>query len=240
MFKLGWIIIFNIVFLNYLFCQYDSSHSLDSLSPKSEYSKYGWKWGLGINNGISILERQSRNNGLNSIKTVSTSPGIYNQIKLLAINEGEIGFHRISISHRVYSNGSDAYDTDDKGDLKKIPSVYRYYSLSLSYDYNFYFKWKGYSLFAGMGLELSYYYNRLIKVYTHKGLKEVNNPVSKINNNYHISNNPTLYAELGIRFALFGLEGFKSSISFKKDLHYFISSSIPIFNTYGINLDYIF
>jgi len=203
-----------------------------------------WKFGLGLNNGISLVDRQSRSNALNSRKTVPTSAAYYNQFKLYGLKQFKSGkgFSVFAVSHRTYAYKSSVYDSRLEITEGQAPVLsdakYRYHSFNLSYGYNRYFKnFKHGKLFAGAGVELSYNYKNTIELDLKDGEQKVSNTGSRINENYFINNIPTVMLKCGAEFNMKRLEGLQVSIIYKKDLHYFISSSIPVFSSYAISLD---
>ncbi len=202
-----------------------------------------WKIGLGINNGISLVDRQSRSNALNSRKTVPTSAAYYNQFKVYGAKQFKSGkgFSEFAISHRTYAYKSRVYDSRlaiTNGQAPVLSDAqYKYHSFNLSYGYNRYLKnFKHFKLFAGAGVELSYNYKNTIKLDLKDGEQKITNTGSRINENYFINNIPTGMLKCGVEFNTMGLEGVQMSLLYKKDLHYFMSSSIPIFSSYAINI----
>jgi hypothetical protein len=207
------------------------------------FAQSGWKIGLGINNGISFVNRQPSNNTLNNRKTIPISGRYYNQFNLYGLKpfKSEKGFSTFNISHRTYRYKSSVYDTRLKITSGNAPilsdAIYNYHSYNFSYIYHRHIKTvKNVKLYAGAGIELSYYYKNTIKLKFKDGDQKITKTGSDINENYLINNMPTLVLNVGGEFTVMNTP-LRANIVYKKDYSLFISSSIPVFSSIGLRLD---
>ena len=223
--------LFIIIFLNFLFVQ-------SSLGQKT------WWFSAGLNNGLSFVNRQLGNNTLNNRKTTPVSPSYYNQLKLRFSKsfKSNKGFSAYTLSHCIYSYRTDIYDTrlsiTNGGEPSLRKAIYSFNSFNFSYIYHRYLPTiKNIRLVAGVGVELMYYYRTSIRLDLQDGKQTIINMGRRINGNYFLNNIPTLILQFAGEFDLLGLSDVQIGLVYKKDLHYFIQSSIPLFSSFGLSLD---
>lgn len=214
------------------------------LFVQSSLGQKTWWLSAGVNNGFSFANRQIANSNLNKRKTVPTAGAYYNQFKIRFAKafKSNKGFSAYTVSHRIYSYRTDVYDTRlaiTKGGAPSLrKAIYRYNSFNFAYIYHRYLPTvKNIRLVAGLGLELMYYYRTSIKLDLQDGKQTIVNTGRRMNDNFLINNIPTLVVQLAGELDLLGLSDLQIGLLYKKDLHYFVQSHIPLFSSLALSLD---
>ncbi|QZE14312.1 hypothetical protein K4L44_17660 [Halosquirtibacter laminarini] len=206
-------------------------------------------YGVDISNGMTFVDRQASSNHLNNNQTVNYSGGYFNQMSLSFIIQSKIknygGDNKNSksiwsISHKYHQVNTQFYDIYDGGQKYRLEdSSERYSSVSIGYLRQFpLLKVMNRHLFLGVGAELNYYYKQKIILEGMEHTSEISNTGSAINNNYGINSSPTLVIDLGTNFNIIQNSELKVHFSYHKDLNYFIGSSIPMFSTLAVKIQW--
>ncbi|MCH4896464.1 hypothetical protein E0494_07110 [Marinilabiliaceae bacterium JC040] len=203
-----------------------------------------WELGLNITNGISSMDRQALSNSLNNRNTFSSKMGYTYSLGIFANLNTKSGksFHQFSLFTKMKSYNSEVYDSRlsiTKGNKPKLfPTRYSYNTINLGYSYNRYILERDkYKIYLGIGSELSYNYKNTIYLELSDGDKTIKQTDRRINENFFINYNPTIIAQVGIKFDIWKFKSVCTSFKYTKDMNYFIKSSIPMFSTFSLSLD---
>ena len=203
-----------------------------------------WELRLGMDNGLSFVNRLPLNLKLNNLKNAPTSGAYGHQEKLSVFRhpKSEKWFYAIVLSHRVQSYKTKIYDTRPSvvqaGEYIFSDAVYSYFTLNLGYHYyrrlgNV----AGFPLIAGLGLDFSYYYQNKIKLDLQDGKKVITNRGRKLGESFPVRLMPDLTLRVGSELDVWVLEGVIVSLYYKQGLDYLGTLNMPIFSETGIGLN---